>query len=47
MVGILDEGVPLTVPAQIRDDECSVSSESCWGEEEDLIGDETVEWGLS
>ena len=52
VVTILDEGVPSTVPAQIiptwvdRDDECSVSSESCWGEEEDLIGDETVEWGL-
>ena len=49
---IIDEGVPSTVPARIiptwvdRDDECSVSSESCWGEQEDLIGDETVEWGL-
>ena len=45
-------GRPLTVPAQIiptwvdRDDECSVSSESCWGELEDLIGDELVEWGV-
>ena len=52
MVTIFDEGVPSTVPAQIiptrvdRDDECSVSSESCWGEQEDLIGDESVEWGL-
>ena len=23
-----------------------MSSESCWGEQEDLIGDESVEWGL-
>ena len=52
VVTIFDEGVPSTVPAQIiptwgdRDDECSVSSDSCWGEQEDLIGDESVEWGL-
>ena len=44
--------VPSTVPAQTiptwvdRDDECSVSSESCWGDQEDLIGDESFEWGL-
>ena len=29
-----------------QDDEHSVSSESCWGEEEDLVGDETIEWGV-
>ena len=27
-------------------DECSVSSESCWGEQEDLIGEEIPEWGV-
>ena len=48
-----DEGVPSTVPTELipiwvgRDaDECSVSSESCWGEREDLIRAETDEWGL-
>ena len=52
VVTIFDEGVPSTVPAEIiptwvgRDDECSVFSESCWGEQEDLIGDESVKWGL-
>ena len=52
VVTIFDEGVPSTVPAQIiptwvdRDDECSVSSESCWGEQEDLIGEEILEWGV-
>ena len=47
------EGVPSTVPAESipiwvdRDaDECSVSSESCWGEQEDLIGEEVPEWGV-
>ena len=47
--------VPSTVPApSIRtwvdrddtDESCSVSSDSCWGEMEDLIGEENVEWGL-
>ena len=52
VVTIFDEDVPSTVPAQIipiwvdRDDECSVSSESCWGEQEDLIGEELPEWGV-
>ena len=48
-----NEGVPSTVPADSipnwvdRDaDECSVSSESCWGEQEDLIGEEIPEWGV-
>ena len=47
------EGVPSTVPAESiptwvdRDaDECSVSSESCWSEQEDLIGEEIPEWGV-
>ena len=47
------ERVPSTVPAESiptwvdRDaDECSVSSESCWVEQEDLIGEEIPEWGV-
>ena len=47
------EGIPSTVPAESiptwvdRDaDECSVSSESCWGGQEDLIGEEIPEWGV-
>ena len=51
-----DEGVPSKVPAQSiptwvdRDDgdeSSSVSSDSCWGEMEDLNGAENVEWGLT
>ena len=48
-----NEGVPSTIPAESiptwvdRDaDECSVSSEFCWGEQEDLIGEEIPEWGV-
>ena len=53
-IGIHDESAPSTVPAQTfttwvdRDDHesSSVSSDSCWGEMEDLNGKENVEWGL-
>ena len=50
----LDGRVPSTVPAlslptwvdRERDESSSVHSESCWGEMEDRIDDEAVEWGL-
>ena len=35
------------IPTQVdREDASFVSSESCWGEQEDLIGDEIPEWGV-
>ena len=44
-----DEGVPAeSIPTwvDLDADECSVSSESCWCEQEDLIGEEIPEWGV-
>ena len=44
-----DEPSRDTIPARLADrevDECSsTGSESCWGETEDIGGDEVVEWG--
>ena len=51
-----DDGVPPTAPAQSiptwvdgddGDESSSVSSDSCWGEVEDLKDEENVEWGFT
>ena len=36
------ESIPIWVDRDA--DECSVSSEFCWGEQEDFIGEEILEW---
>ena len=53
LLGIMAKCIAVTVPAESiptwvdQDaDECSVSSESCWGEQEDLVGEEIPEWGV-
>ena len=38
---------PLGVDRDDGDESSSASSDSCWGEMEDLNGEENVEWGLT